>query len=529
MQLRDADDEKIMTAAAATLAVAWTYVAARRRLVPRELDVEEGGGGGGRRAARLLPRSAPAERRMDAALPERLRDWMASYVEAGFAAGMAALIARHGSVVADVGVGSEVLGDATRPFTADTLLRMYSMTKPLTTVAVLLLAERGQLALDDPISTHLPAMKGQWRVLVAAPAAAGTPPRGFHVGGSAGASAAAAAGGATGEAIVDAAHEPTVRELLSHTSGCSYGFWHATSVDRAYRAQRLELPHQISAHADASAADAGPATLAEFVERFAALRANLTFQPGEGWQYSLATDLLGALVEAVAGVRFGAFLRANVCAPLAMDRTAFHVSATVAETQLAACYTHDVAAGGDGDGGLGAVRLAPCADGAGFVAGAGQHLESGGGGLLGTARDYLRFAQMLLNGGELDGVRILSPSSVAAMSVDQIEAGKAAAGNVGAIMANHVLYGWGFGLGVKCVRARGEAGRAGAGTCGWGGAAGTAFFYDPETRLACVLVTQVRPHSLLGTPRPEFAELIYDCVIDADAALPHSAAAYSGF
>lgn len=537
-------------AVAATVAVLWTHGAIKRRLANTRrslLDIEEGE----LPPPRALSTCAPSLVDMDESLPTALREWLERYVGEGKAAGMSAIVARHGKIVANVGVGAEILGEnMTRPFTSDSLVRMYSMTKPLTTVAVLQLVERGLVELDAPVSRYLPVLEGQWRVLITPPVDSAAPAKGFPTGASDDGSddggmneleASIAAAGL--DVIVPAKREPTVRELLSNTSGLSYGFWNATSVDAWYREARLELPHKLSAHVDARRGEAPCASLAEVVTRLAALPAQLTFQPGEGWQYSLGTDVLGALVEAVSGESFDDYIYEHITQPLSMAQTSFAISEEIAEEELAACYTHEMSGS--------FLRLVRLEDGAGYVrravgeeddvlgddaAGSAEtsttrtHLPSGGGGLVGTARDYLRFTQALLNGGILDGNRILSAASVAAMSSDDLIApGTPASRNVGAIMGNHTKFGFGFGLGVKVVRETGAAGRAGRGTSGWGGAAGTVFWYDPLHGIAAVLATQVRPHSLMGTPRCEFAQIVFDAVRDVDPALPHTRKAYSGF
>lgn len=361
---------------------------------------------------------------------------MQRYVDAGHAAGIVTWVARAGRVIQQGSYGMADV-EAGVPMRPDTLFRLASMTKPVTSVAAMMLVEEGRLALEDPVSRYLPEF----------------------------ASPSVAVREVDGSVQLEPARRPlTVRDLLTHTSGISYGmdpaatWWQESGLGGGYLLHRAE-------------------PMSALVARIAALP--LDAQPGEHFVYGYNTDVLGVLVEKVSGMSLDAFFRERIFDPLRMHDTFFYVPPAQAD-RLAAVYAASV------DGVRRAAGPAPI-DGQGdFVEGP-RKVFSGGAGLVGTAGDYGRFAQMLLNDGELDGVRLLSARGVRLMRSNL----------VGERLAQDLVPqkpGMGFGLGVTVVVDPGAAGMyASAGAFGWSGAWYTNFMVDPEARTVMIVLTQLRP------------------------------------
>jgi CubicO group peptidase (beta-lactamase class C family) len=296
----------------------------------------------------------------------RLDGYMSGMVDAGLVAGTSTLLMRHGQVAAFTTFGKARLGDDA-PLSRDAIFRIYSMTKPVTGVAMMMLFEEGRWRLDDPITDYLPELAGQ-KVY------AGLADDGSML-------------------TVDAVRPPTMRELMSHTTGLGYGLFDVHPVERAYREAGVMTANS---HQD-------------LIER--AARIPLMFQPGTEWFYSIATDLQALVVERLAGVTFGEFLRTRIFDPLKMVDTGFHVPADQAH-RLAEMYCDD------GAGGLKVAANAfdlPIND---YTRP--PRFEGGGGGLVSTATDYARFCQMILNRGELDGARLLKPETIDLMATNVI-------------------------------------------------------------------------------------------------------------
>jgi len=342
-----------------------------------------------------------------------------------------------------------------RPVAHDTLFRIYSMTKPITSVAVMMLVEEGRIALDDPVHHYIP----QWRDL------------GVYEGGLIGAFRTRPT--STPMRIVD---------LLRHTSGLTYGLQQRTNVDAAYRKFGFGDP-----------ASAG--TLEAMIEGLAKIP--LEASPGELWNYSVSTDVLGYLVGKVAGVPFEEFLRQRIFKPLAMIDTDFHVPAEKA-SRLAACYV--VAPDGRmklQDDPQSSSLLRPPS----FV--------SGGGGLVSTAADYLRFCRMLLNGGILDGVRLLSPKTVELMTTNHLPGGKELHDMSVSLFSEAGYAGVGFGLGFAVTTSPARSLIPGnEGEFSWGGMASTYFWVDPREQLIVIFMTQLIPATLYNLRR-ELRTLVY--------------------
>ena len=313
-----------------------------------------------------LPLVTPEQVGLSAARLDRVRTWMHQWVDSGKLAGMVTCVMRKGQLAfAEVYGKSDVARD--KPMRPDTIFRIYSMTKPLTSTAIMMLYEEGRFQLDDPISKFIPAFAN---------------PR-VYVGGSRGKME-----------TVPAEREINFRDLLTHTSGLTYGFMESTPVDAAYRAKD---------GVDFQTADT---SLKQVVEKLATIP--LIAQPGKAWNYSVATDVLGYLVEVISGQPFEKYLKEKVIDPLRMIDTDFHVPKEKHD-RFAANYS----AGPGGkldliDDPVKSRYLAP------------RKVNSGGGGLVSTAADYLRFCQFMLNKGELDGVRLLGRKTVELMTMNHL-------------------------------------------------------------------------------------------------------------
>ncbi|MEO5773587.1 MAG: serine hydrolase domain-containing protein [Sphingomicrobium sp.] len=378
----------------------------------------------------LVRATRPEDVGFDSERLKRLENYVQDFVDNSKLAGLTTLVARHGKIVQAKTYGRKTVDGP--PMTMDTIFRIYSMSKPVTGVALMMLFEEGKFRLDDPVTRFLPEFKNL-KVLT------GTD----------------AQGNATFE---DAKKPPTIRQLMSHTAGYGYGLSNDSQADKIYRAN----------------AALTSANMDEFIRRAAKLP--LVYQAGTSFEYSIAADIQGALVERISGQKFGDFLRDRIFRPLKMNDTGFNVS-TEKLGRLAGLYN------GMKDGRL---QDAPTVFGwprpdpsqpVGF--------ESGGAGLYSTTMDYARFCQMLLNGGELDGVRILAPATVALMATNH-EPKDALDKGAGGFNATRS-----FGLDFEVLNDPAAAGSiAGKGTFSWGGAAGTWFWIDPTNDVIAVGMVQ---------------------------------------
>ena len=403
----------------------------------------------------------PAEVGLDPARLARIDSHFTRYVDEGKLPGWTVAVARHDRPVHLSHHGRRDV-EAGAPVTDDTIWRIYSMTKPITSVAALMLWERGALELTDPVSRYIPAFAEQ-RVY---------------------------RGGSALNPGTDAAVEPVrIHHLLTHTAGLTYGFHHAHPVDEMYRSKGFEF-----------GAPAGM-DLATAAEHFASFP--LLFQPGTEWNYSVATDVLGRVVEVASGRRLDEFLRDEITGPLGMTDTTFTVGPDSPEAErLAALYNARP------DGGL--VLNKVLARGAT----AEPTYLSGGGGLLSTAGDYLRFARMLARGGELDGVRILGPRTLALATRNHLP-GNADLDTIGRpIFSESAFAGVGFGLGFSVVIDGPASKQLGnEGTFAWGGLASTAFWVDPVDDVVALFLTQLVPSSTYPI-RSQLQTLVQQAVID---------------
>ena len=384
----------------------------------------------------------------------KIDGWMDRLVESGRLAGLSVLVSRRGRLAFErhAGFADTARGLRMGP---DSILRIYSMTKPLTSLALLMLYEDGLFQLDDPVSRVLPCFKAM-RVYAG-----------------------------EGREPVPAKREITFRDLLTHTSGLTYGFMHATPVDAMYR----------DAGVDFQTSDK---TLAEVVERAATLP--LLAQPGSAWNYSIATDVCGHLVAVLSGQEFGQFLHDRVIAPLGMADTSFRVP-----PDKLGRFAANYARGEDG-------KAALLDDPATSLFTRPRAIACGGGGLVGTGRDYMRFCLMMLNRGTLDGERLLGRKTIELMTANHLGGDMASMGQARFSESNYEGIGFGLGFSVTLDPARAQI-LGSPGEYAWGGAASTAFWIDPAEDMAVVLMTQLTPSSTYPIRR-ELRVLTYQAIVD---------------
>ena len=389
-------------------------------------------------SAAPLPRPvAPESVGFDAARLKRLDDYMAKVVADGRVAGMTTLLARHGKVVEFNTYGQASLASAA-PMSKDAIFRIYSMSKPLTGVAMMILYEEGRWKLDDPVTKFVPEFKSL-KVMT------GVGPDGQIT-------------------TTEMKRPPTMREIMSHTAGFGYGLADQHPVDKLYRSKGV----------------LSSTSLQQMIDRTATIP--LMYQPGTSWSYSSAVDIQGYIVEKLSGMSLGRFMQERVFGPLKMTDTAFSTGPQRA-SRLAAVYVGDPKTGKITEAkslfGMGAMPdyTAPPA------------MESGGGGLVSTTADYARFCQMILNKGELDGVRILAPSTVELMDTNVIPHDVLVSSNGTTVASFNEAVG--FGLDFMVVNDPRRAGLPeGKNTMSWGGAAGTWFWIDPANDLFFVGMIQ---------------------------------------
>jgi len=396
---------------------------------------------------------------------DRIHDVFKREIDDGRLPGTVVLVARRGKLIYADAVGFQDKEES-KPMALDSIFRIYSMTKPLVSVAAMMLVEDGKVELTDPVSKFLPAFKSE-QVSVAR--ADGEFARVTYT-------------------SVPADREITVQDLLRHTAGLAYGEITANApVKDAYAKAGLYKP-------GARDYDVRDLTPAEEVERLA--KAPLAHQPGTVWEYSLAVDLLGRVVEAASGKRLADFLDERLFKPLRMQDTAFWVPGAKMG-RLAQPLAVDPASGQ-------ANKLIDVA--------AEPNNDSGGAGGVSTAADYLRFAQMLLNGGEIDGARVLSRTTIALMTSDHLGTRIAAPVTPGELLLG--TPGYSFGLGFAVRQGGGVAGVPGsAGEFMWAGYAGTYFWVDPKEQLVGIFMSQA-PSPIRAYYRKLIKQLVYAAIID---------------
>lgn len=403
-------------------------------------------------------RRDPADVGLDATRLENLRHHLDGYVSDRRLSGWLLTLARGGDVVW-VGCGGHRDREREHPVTDDTIWRLYSMTKPITAVAAMILYEEGHFDLNDPAGRWIEELR-EPRVYVSGPASA--------------------------PVTVPAIEPVRVHHLLTHTSGLTYGFQNLTPIDELYRAKGYDLAYPESV------------TLAEAVHDWCS--APLLFQPGTAWNYSVATDVIGRLIEIWSGQSLDEFIRTRVLDPLGMDDTDWYCPPEKLD-RLAMLYAYNAGE---------AARLESLAE----AATRWPTLLAGGGGLLSSAHDYQRFMTMLLNAGELDGTRLLSSRTVGLMTRNHLPHEGDLRTFARDSFSEVGQSGVGFGLGMSVV-AHQPTNRSltSEGTVAWGGAASTYFWVDPREELTVGFYTQLLP-SWIYPVRREIQQLVYASLVD---------------
>jgi len=403
--------------------------------------------------------------RIDAHLKHR-------YIDAGRFPGTHLLVFRRGKVA-----HSSMLGfaDVERkvPVAHDTIYRIYSMTKPLTSIAFMMLVEEGLVAIDEPVHKYIP----EWKDL------------GVFV-----------AGTAPAFLTRPQSRPMQIVDLLRHTSGLTYGFQQRSNVDAAYREKKIGEVEKAG-------------TLQTMIKDLAKIP--LEFSPGDAWNYSLSTDVIGYLIGKISGIPFEQFLKQRILDPLGMSDTDFHVPPSKAK-RLAACYSADPQGGMAFHAGQRRSGLTLQDDPATSSFLSPPAFISGGGGLCSTVADYLTFCRALLNGGGLGGVRLIGPKTLALMTANHIPRGLDLPAASQSLFSEATYNGIGFGLGFSVTMRPAETLIAGsAGEYSWGGAATTSFWIDPAEELITIFMTQVLPSSAYPIRR-ELRSMVYAAITESN-------------
>jgi CubicO group peptidase (beta-lactamase class C family) len=402
-----------------------------------------------------LPTTRPEEVGMSSERLARIRTGMQRYIDRGLVPGVVTLVARRGRVVHFEAIGYRDVA-AKEPMTTDTIFRIASMTKPIASVALMMLYEEGHFLLNDPITKFLP----EFANMKVAQAVSPDDPTGAPY------------------KLAPATRPITFKHVLTHTAGFPNSYRGITREEYAKTYTRK-----------------GPQeTIADVVKRLATMPLN--FNPGEAWEYGPATDVVGRLVEVISGLTLDEYLKKKIFEPLKMTDTHFYVP-TSKLNRFAANYEPDKQNGNK-------IKLVEAPTAESRYVKLPHNYFSGAGGLASTAADYVRFQQMMLNGGELDGVRILGRKTVELMTTN----------HTGDLPLWLPGPGFGFGLGYSIVKDIGMTGQSGSvGEYGWGGAFCTYFRVDPKEELIGVMMTQVRPYDHLNI-RQEFMALANQAIVD---------------
>jgi CubicO group peptidase (beta-lactamase class C family) len=417
--------------------------------------------------------ASPESAGMSKAALDRLEQHLKlRYIDSGRFPGTQLLIYRRGKIVHSTVQG---FADVERevPVKDDTIYRIYSMTKPITSVAFMMLVEEGRVAIDEPVHKYIPEWKnlGVFQAGTAAPFLTKPPSRPML--------------------IVD---------LLRHTSGLTYGFQQRSNVDAAYREMKIGEVEKAG-------------TLQSMIDDLTKMP--LEFSPGEAWNYSVSTDVIGYLIGKISGKPFEQFLKERIFEPLDMNDTDFFVPAGKAH-RFAACYSADPQGGmtfhaADRKGGL---TLQDDPTKSSFLSS--PSFISGGGGLCSTAADYLTFCRALLNGGELGRVRLIGPKTLKLMTSNHLPGGLDLPGMSRSLFSEATYNGIGFGLGFAVTVDPAQTLIAGSpGEFNWGGAATTSFFIDPAEELITIFMTQVIPSSAYPLRR-ELRTMVYAAITDSN-------------
>jgi len=381
-----------------------------------------------------------------------------NYIDTGKVPCMGLLVSRGGQIAHESYTGSTEMGGK-EAISAETIFRIYSMTKPITTLAIMMLLEECKIRLDHPVSRYIPEYKNAmvWDGGTAAAPKLRKPDR-----------------------------EMTVLDLVTHTSGLTYGFLFQDETDEIYRNSKVGHPKD---------------TLQDMARQIGQLP--LAFSPGTEWRYSHSIDTLGAIVEIISGQPLDEFFRERIFGPLGMDDTDFWVPPDKIH-RLMACYQKDAKTG--------ETTLADPGGAASKLYSKRPNLLNAGGGLASTMRDYHRFALMLLRGGTLDGARIISPKTWEFMRQNHLPDNQTMRGMGRSAFTEVMADGVGFGLGGSVVTDIVQTRQPGSdGTFSWGGLASTFFWIDPEEELIAIQATQLMPSSTYPM-RMQFQQLVYAAI-----------------
>jgi CubicO group peptidase (beta-lactamase class C family) len=403
--------------------------------------------------------------RIEAHLKER-------YIDAGRFPGTQLVVYRRGKMVHSAVQGFADVERKT-PMKDDTIFRIYSMTKPITSVAFMMLFEEGRVTLDEPVHKYIP----EWKDLGVfqagtAPAFLTRPP----------------------------SRPMLIVDLLRHTSGLTYGFQQHSNVDAAYREKKIGEVEKSG-------------TLQSMIDDLAGIP--LEFSPGEAWNYSVSTDVIGYLIGKISGKPFEQFLKERIFDPLGMNDTDFFVPAGKAH-RFAACYS------ADSQGAMtfhatnrkGGLTLQDDPTKSSFLSP--PSFTSGGGGLCSTAADYLTFCRALINGGELGGARLIGPKTLALMTSNHLPGGRTLPEMSRSLFSEATYHGIGFGLGFSVTLDPAQTLILGSpGEYAWGGAATTSFWIDPAEELIAIFMTQVLPSSAYPIRR-ELRTMVYAAITDSN-------------
>jgi CubicO group peptidase (beta-lactamase class C family) len=420
-----------------------------------------------------LTLASPESAGMSKAAFDRIEDHLKRrYIDAGRFPGTQLVVLRRGKLVHSAVQGFADL-ERKAAMKDDTIFRIYSMTKPITSIAFMMLVEEGRVALDEPVHKYIPEWKnlGVFQAGIA-PAFLTRPP----------------------------SRPMLIVDLLRHTSGLTYGFQQRSNVDAAYREMKIGEVEKAG-------------TLQSMIEQLA--KVPLEFSPGEAWNYSVSTDVIGYLIGLISGRPFEQFLKERIFEPLEMKDTDFFVPAGKAG-RFAACYSaspqgamtfHASERKGDltlQDDPATSTFLSPPS----FI--------SGGGGLCSTAADYLTFCRALLNGGELSGVRLVGPKTLALMTCNHLPGGRTLPEMSRSLFSEATYHGIGFGLGFSITLDPAQTLIPGsAGEYAWGGAATTSFWIDPAEELIAIFLTQVLPSTAYPIRR-ELRTMIYAAITESN-------------
>ena len=407
----------------------------------------------------MLSMATPEEVGLCSERLARIPAFFQTYLDKEKVAGMSFLIGRKGKVAYQHSMGVKDF-ETGSPIDTETIFRIYSMSKPITSVALMMLYEEGLFRLEHDVSRYIPEFANL---------------------------SVYESGGIDDYTTKPLDRPMIVRDLLTHTSGLTYGFMFQNTVDRLYRKSSINNTSEMS--------------LEDYCKELAKLP--LVFSPGAGWNYSVSTDVCGRLVEVLSGQSLDDFFKTRIFQPLGMNDTSFDIPLDKIE-RFASCYERDPKTG--------KTRLQDRGSESSYIGE--RAFFSGGGGLVSTIGDYYKFCQMLVNRGEFNGARLLSSSTIDFMTLNHLPGGQTMGEMGDSLFSENRMDGSGFGLGFSIILDPVEVMAPGsAGSYSWGGAASTYFWIDPEYDLLAIFMTQLMPSDTYPM-RPQLQQLTYAAIID---------------